>query len=75
MPGTIYSQEKMFVRVACGTASGHGGTKYDLDTTLDGQPLIRSSKTGKTYSFSWNELLNMAVDAGIDEQDEAHHAP
>jgi len=75
MPGTIYSPDHIFVRVEIGSATGHDGAKYDLGTSVDGQPLIRSSKTGKTFSLSWNELLNMAVDAGIDEQDEAHHAP
>jgi hypothetical protein len=75
MPGTIYSPDHIFVRVEIGSATGQDGAKYDLGTSVDGQPLIRSSKTGKTFSLSWNELLNMAVDAGIDEQDEAPHAP
>ena len=75
MPGTIYSPEKIFFRVDNGIASGQDGTKYDLGTTFDGQPLIRSSKTGKTFFLGWHELLEMAVDAGIDEQGEAPHAP
>ncbi|PAT41186.1 hypothetical protein CK623_02795 [Vandammella animalimorsus] len=66
--GTIHSRDSAFLRMACGDAKAPGVT-YELNTGINGAPLIRSGKTGKWFSVSWEELLRLAIDAGIDTSD------
>lgn len=66
--GSIHERDSLFLRVACGEAKAPG-VVYELNTNVDGTPLIRSSKTGKWFSVPWRDLLRLAVDAGIDADD------
>lgn len=72
--GEVHSKDSMFLRISVGSATSGDGTKYDLDTGMNGTPMIMSSKTRKTWSISWNELIELAIAAGIDEESEAADA-
>jgi len=33
----------------------------------DKAPIVRSNTTGKWFTLTWAEIINLAVDAGIDK--------
>lgn len=66
MAGTIHPSGSLLLRSSRGDAEAVDGRKYEFSTTLHGQPCIRSEKSGKYFVVSWEELLQMAIDAGID---------
>ena len=69
MPGKIYPKGALFLSVAVGSA-GNGARSYELLTSgSNGVPMIESNQTGKTWSISWNELLDFAITAGIDSEE------
>lgn len=71
MAGKIYPPGALMLRFAQGTATSAEDGVFELSTGVDGSPLIRSEKTGKFWSISWQELLGMADEAGISRQEEA----
>ena len=70
MKGTIHSSGTLFLRMEIGTATGSDGTKYELSQSLSGQPMIRSGTTGKWWTVSFEELIEAAIEAGIDQPEE-----
>lgn len=66
--GIIHPKDTLFLRQAIGSATLNG-IKYDLDMTVSGFPLIRSEKTGKWFSVSWEALIKQAIDEGINEEE------
>ncbi len=51
-----------------GPAESASSNKYELCTDArQFTPLVRSKQTGKWFSLPWNCILNLAVEAGIDE--------
>lgn len=73
MAGTIHPARSMFLRVAIGTAQADD-LSYELTTSVGSLPMIRSTKTGKIWLIGWEELIGLAIDAGIDKESEADHA-
>lgn len=66
--GKIHPPESMFLRKNVGTAKADDGTVYELTTTFsDGSPIVNSDKTGKYFTLSWTDIINLAVDAGLDK--------
>lgn len=41
---------------------------YDLETSLRGAPIIKSVKTGKRFLVTWEELIKLAHERGIDKE-------
>lgn len=71
MLGTIHEKGTMFFRKAAGTVEREGVVEYEVTTAIgSGCPIVRSSKTGKWYTLQWDEIVQMAVDAGIDNPDD-----
>jgi len=65
--GTIYPAGELILRVAVGKAQNPAeGIEYEMTTGVDMSSLIKSSKTGKTYRLIWQEIIEMAIEAGID---------
>jgi len=58
----------MFLRLTVGTASSPEGTTYEL-TLHAGRsfPIIMSSKTGKRFMLTWQDVVDMARAGGIDQ--------
>lgn len=69
MPGKILPKQKLIMMVHAGTAeSGHGEHNYSLGTNaLNGAPVILHEGNHQYWVISWEELLEMAVSAGINE--------
>lgn len=74
MAGKIHPRGSLFLRVGHCSAKSSSGQEYELNTLMHGAPCVRSEATGKYYVISWEEILGMAIEAGIDEA-EAPHAP
>lgn len=69
MIGKTYPRDRMFMTFAAGNAQSEVHGEFDLGTGLNGAPVIRSIKTGKSWSVDWQELLDMAISAGVAEQE------
>lgn len=66
MRGEILPPGISFLRLASGTAE-RDGVIYTLSTSAMDSPIVRSERTGKTFHLSWSDILDMAIEAGIDE--------
>ena len=65
--GTIHPKKTLFFRRYIGEAKS-GKLKYEMAAKMCGStPIIESKQTGKWYTVSWQELINMAVQAGVDK--------
>ena len=66
--GEIHPPESMFLRNVVGKGN-KGENHYEMDTdTGTGCPIVRSKQTGKWFTLSWTKIVNMAREAGIDEE-------
>ena len=66
--GKIHSASEMFLRIHVGTATATDNTKYEMSLIASSQtPLIMNMKTRKYFSLPWEDIINLAVDNGIDE--------
>lgn len=76
MIGTIREKGAMFLRVSVGTAADEdNNAKYEMSTLAGTSiPCVRSVATGRYFLLTWPEILNLAIDAGIDKE-EPSHAP
>ena len=66
MLGQIYPKDKLILRMDVGRAE-NGDKVYEMSTTMNGAPIVRSEQTGKWWIIGWDELIKLAVEAGIDE--------
>lgn len=70
MAGKIYPSSSLIMRTSYGSARSAEHGEFELNTDLGGSPLIRCEKTGKYWAIGWQELLGMAVEAGIATQED-----
>lgn len=64
--GKLHPRDVMFFREAVGEAT-LGEEQYELCTHAgDRTPLVRNKRTGRTWSISWQQLIEMARGAGVD---------
>ena len=63
--GVLNAKSTMIFHQQAGTAEGADVT-YTLINALSGEPLVRSSKTGKEFRLSWQDIVTLAIRAGID---------
>lgn len=67
MKGKIHDKRTMFLRIAAGDATADNGTKYELSVSASNNaPIVKSDKTGRWFTLSWQDILELAVEAGID---------
>jgi len=70
--GMIYPKDTLIMRNHVGDAKGADGEiVFEMSTnTFSGTPLIRHLKSGKYFSIDWQNMIDLAVAAGIDKEDE-----
>lgn len=69
--GKTLEGNTLILRFHQGSATDEdSGVTYDLTSSPAGSPIIRSSKTGRFFVLSWQELLEMAQEAGIDASED-----
>jgi len=66
--GFIHSKGSLFLRENVGTADTDEGPAYEMSLHVGSrEPILQSVKTGKQFTLTWKQLLELAVKAGIDE--------
>lgn len=60
----------MFFRQYQGIAESTDGKKYQFTTNISGgHPILESKQTGRTVTIGWQEIIEIAIAAGIDSRD------
>jgi len=68
MIGTIHNNKNsLFLRFEVGSCCIRENMYEMFNNASFGTPIIRSKQTGKWWTVSWKELLELAVKAGIDK--------
>lgn len=68
MIGKLHKPHTLLLRLAVGEATHDSGQKYELSTSAGGsQPIVRSESTGRWFILAWQDIINLARKAGIDE--------
>ncbi len=65
--GQVHDENTLFLRESVGDASDQDGNSYELATSVSGQMIVTSKKTGKKFTLDWQEFLNLAVMRGIND--------
>lgn len=67
--GTIHNKDSLFLRIDGGTADSPQTGKFELAVNMGSStPIIRSERTGKWFSLSWEDIIRLGIDAGILEE-------
>lgn len=56
----------MILRIDVGEAVADDGRVYELYTLGNQAPLVKSKQTGRYFAITWQEIIDMAINAGID---------
>jgi hypothetical protein len=66
--GRLHPSNAMFMHEKLGEATSEDGKKFSVLMSFPaGTPMIRSEQTGKTFAFSWEGLLHLAIEQGVDQ--------
>lgn len=67
----IHHSNTLIFRQGLGDAeSPENGNKYELSLCNMSLPCVRSEKTGKWFIITWPALVDAAIAAGIDDEDD-----
>jgi phosphopantetheinyl transferase len=67
--GKLYVPKSLFLRQQIGQATS-GKLTFDCATIVPtGEPVIHSKQTGLWFTLSWEDIIALAVNAGIDDPD------
>ncbi len=70
MIGNIYDAAPETPGALVGPKVGSDGEVYDLRvSSAVSSPMIQSWRTGRWFTLSWNEILDLAQEAGIGDLD------
>jgi hypothetical protein len=66
--GKIHKAETLFFRVEVGEATGDHGRHYELTISAGSSaPIVHSKTTGKWFTLSWQDIIALAIQEGIDK--------
>lgn len=63
--GEMLPKNAMFFHASAGTAKEEE-REYEMLNDMSGTPIIRSKQTGNQFRLSWQSILGLAIEAGID---------
>lgn len=67
--GVIHPPQTLFLRQAVGKVTNdENGNEYEIDLVGAMSPCVKSLTTGQWWTISWDDLVQMAVEAGVDER-------
>lgn len=66
----VFDKDTLFMRVDAGKAiNPKTGVEYELAVNVGGSlPIVRSGKTKKWFTVTWQAMVDAAIEAGIDEE-------
>lgn len=67
MKGHFLDKNALYMHVHIGHAEGEKG-EYELLYSMHGTPIIKSQTTGNYFTLTWEDILALAQEAGIDEE-------
>jgi hypothetical protein len=68
--GTLHPKKTLFFRRHIGEAEA-GKLTYEMATNMsESIPIIQSKQTGKWFTLSWQEIIDLAILAGIDKPEQ-----
>ncbi len=68
MIGQLHPPTTLFFRIDVGTAKDPNGSVFEITAhTADKTPIVRSEKTGRWFTLSWEDIINLALEAGIEK--------
>lgn len=71
MIGKFLDPKKLSLRTRIGTCSVDG-KDYEMQIILQtNQPIIESLQTGKKFTLTWEDIFELAIQAGIDKEVES----
>lgn len=71
--GEMLEASALMLRRDIGTGN-MGGKEYDMQITATGNPIVHSKATGKMFMLTWEGIVKLAVEAGVDETEEAEES-
>ena len=69
MHGEILDKKALFLRQDVGSATGKDDKTYDMSLLNMHVPCVQSKQTGKRWALSWDKIVALAVEDGIDTPD------
>jgi hypothetical protein len=66
MCGHLIESNAILLRRRLGEARIDDGSRYEIGASPTGAPIIRSRQSGRYWSLTWDELVALALEAGID---------
>lgn len=65
--GEVCGKDEMFMGIDAGEASLND-KKYGLSVSMQSTPIVLSRQTGKWYVLTWEDIVRLAVQRGIDAE-------
>lgn len=63
----MFDKNSLFLHEVLGEAKYSNSHNYEMLLVGGNLPAIRNETTGKTFLFSWEDLIKIAVKCGINE--------
>ncbi|GEM_PF-2963876 len=63
--GELLAADRLIMRVHAGTVTDENGNTFDMAHSISGCPMIENPRTNKKFLLSWEEIMEMAIEAGI----------
>lgn len=68
--GKLHASKTMWLRQHVGDAKSDDGFKYEMAVNVAGlHPIVHSGQSGRWFTLNWQDIINLAVAAGIDKPD------
>lgn len=65
----LHGKRALFLRTNVGECSDDAGNGYELSLNAGVTPMVCSKQTGFTFVLRWDDIVRLAVEAGIDNPD------
>ena len=66
--GKMLDMKALYMTIHVGEATDkENGIEYQMALMANSSPVITSDKTDKRFNLSWQDIINMAIEAGIDK--------
>ncbi|KKM74348.1 hypothetical protein LCGC14_1401160 [marine sediment metagenome] len=65
--GKLLDKKDLYITIHVGEAKDDKGNKYSMATMVDGSPVVTNENTDKRFNLSWQDIIEIAVEAGIDK--------